>query len=49
MKDITGVIIGLTLIVSMIATTIAVNKHIKENGGQVKTIFNTPIKEIIKL
>lgn len=49
MKDITGVIIGISLIVSMIAAQIAVNKHIKENGGQVETIFNTPIKEIIKL
>lgn len=49
MKDVTGVIIGLTLILSMIATTIAVNKQIKDNGGHVETIFNTPIKDIIKL
>jgi len=49
MKEHTGVIIALALILSMALTTIAVNKHIKDNGGQVETIFNTPIKEIIKL
>ena len=48
MKDHTGVIIVITLIVSMICTTLAVNKHIKDNGGKVETIFNTPLKEIFK-
>jgi hypothetical protein len=48
MKEHTGVIIGITLIVSAICTTLAVNKHIKDNGGKVETIFNTPLREIFK-
>lgn len=49
MKDVTGVIIGITLIVGMIITQIAVNHNIRENGGKVETIFNTPLKEIFKM
>ena len=48
MKEHTGVIIVITLIVSMALTTLAVNKHIKDNGGKVETIFNTPLREIFK-
>lgn len=48
MKDVTGVIIGISIILGMICTTLAVNKHIKDNGGKVETIFNTPLREIFK-
>ena len=48
MKEHTGVIIGISIILGMICTTLAVNKHIKENGGKVETIFNTPLREIFK-
>ena len=48
MKEHTGVIIIFALVISMALTTLAVNKHIKDNGGKVETIFNTPIKEIFK-
>ena len=48
MKEHTGVIIGISIILGMICTTLAVNKHIKDNGGKVETIFNTPLREIFK-
>ena len=49
MKDISGYLIITALITTMIITTITVNRHIKKEGGKVETIFNTPLKEIIKL
>jgi hypothetical protein len=32
----------------MTVATIAANHNIKKNGGQVETIFNTPLREILK-
>lgn len=49
MKDISGYILIGAIITTMIITTITVNRHIKKEGGKVETIFNTPLKEIIKL
>ncbi len=48
MKDQTPIIILFALVISMTVTQLAVNHHIKKNGGQVETIFNTPIKEIFE-
>jgi len=48
MKEHTGLLIFCALVLSMAAATIATNRHIKKNGGQVETIFNTPIKEIFE-
>lgn len=49
MKDISGYILMGAIVTTMIITTISVNRHIKKQGGKVETIFNTPLKEIIKL
>lgn len=48
MKDYTAYIIVGALIFGIIAASIANDRHIRENGGKVDTIFNTPIKEIFK-
>ncbi len=48
MKEHTGIIILCALLISMTAATIAANRTIKKNGGQVETIFNTPLREIFK-
>ncbi len=49
MKDLTGYIIVAGIVLAAILTQISVNRHIKEHGGKVETIFNTKPKEIIKL
>lgn len=49
MKEHTGLLIIFALVISMTAATIATNRTIKKNGGQVETIFNTPLKEIFKM
>jgi multisubunit Na+/H+ antiporter MnhC subunit len=48
MKDVTPILIVCAIVISMAVTTIAVNRNIKKNGGEVETIFNTPIKEIFQ-
>lgn len=48
MKDQTPIIILFALVIGMTVATIAVNHNIKKNGGEVETIFNTPIKEIFE-
>lgn len=49
MKDITGILIGTAIVVSMVIASIASIHYIHKNGGKVETIFNTPPKEIFKM
>lgn len=48
MKEHTSIIILCALIISMTAATITANRTIRKNGGEVQTVFNTPLKEIFK-
>lgn len=49
MKDLTSYLIVGLFVAFVISTTVVVIEKIKQNGGHVETIFNTPIKEIIKI
>lgn len=49
MKDLTSYLIMGLFVAFVVTTTVVAIEKIKHNGGHVETIFNTPIKEIIKI
>jgi hypothetical protein len=48
MKDYTGIIILASLIAGLFLASKLNTEAIKNKGGHVETIFNTPIKQIFK-